>query len=487
MRLVVSLLVILAVSFPGTVVSSSWQDYVSAQDEEVVWANTVRGVIRGKSGMAALQRSAGETYDFQPLLQSLATVTDTKDLILPVGGLGSGRRQDLVDNYIRMIRFDNGERWRRLVLEQTTAVAARFLQRDVYWQIGNEINSWHYGATMSSWADSDETVIGDPLEDIHRMKWDDPDERTQRKEERKQSRNLLKKLKRNNSDVIPLYVEYFLAPTAQAIIEAREHKPEYGSRIKIILGTIANSHSARAQSWLDNLLNYRIRGEFAAQLAGRRVSDVVDIIALHYMVSSPGPEWRDALRSLYGGWLGSGSISGIWSTEEIGKKRATSNHGGAAAISVLSRYIDLWHELGVNPSQGRVNFWGWNLGDSGTRAGDAMHALMSLVGDTQLTPLPEGEVSLYSTGDFEPYFFKTTQGKLVLVQFTADKGRRSSFNGFQIKWGDEGEPRVRAIVFGAGGQAEIEAEVKVENGLLTVNTPAVLSTREVILVIVDHA
>ncbi len=442
---------------------------------------------RGETGFAVLKASTGQTYDFQPLLQSLAAVTNTKDLILPVGGLGSGRRADLVDNYMRMIRYDKGERWRRLVFEQTTAVAARFPQRQVYWQIGNEINSWHYVETMSSWVGSEEIVTRDPIDDIRLMQKKDRGDRTQRRQENKQFKHQLKKLKRNNDDVISLYAEYFLAPTAQAIINARKQNPAYENRIKIVLGTLANAHNERAISWLESLLNYRIRGDYSAQLAGRKVSEFVDVIALHYMVSSPGPEWRTALRDLYGRWLGKGSIRGIWSTEEIGRKRALAGAGGSTAISVLSRYTDLWHELGITPCQGRVNFWGWNLGDSGTQAGDAMQTLMGLVGDTQLIPMNEGEVVLQSTGDFEPYFFKTTQGKIVIVEFAKDKNRHFSFRGFQTKWPGESKPKVKVIVFGQHGQDEIKADLKLEDGLLTVSTADELSSRDVILVIVDRA
>ncbi len=488
MRVTISLLVIMAVSFPGIVMSSSWNDYLSSQDDEVDWAKTVRGVARGETGLAVLKGSGSETYNFQPLLQSLATVTSTKDLIVPVGGLGSGRREDLVDNYMRMIRYDTGQRWRRLIFEQTMAVATRFPQRQVYWQIGNEVNSWHYVETISSWVDSDEIVSRDPLEDIRLMQREDPAEKTRRRQESKEIKRQLKKtIGRNNSDVIPLYVEYFLAPAAQAIINARKQKPEYENRIKIVLGTIANSHNEHARSWLEDLLNYRIRGDYSTQLAGRKVSDVVDIIALNYMASSWGPEWRTAMRGLYGEWLGKGRIRGIWSTEEIGRKRATGGVGGATAISVLSRYLDLWHELGINPCQGRVNFWGWNLGDKETQAGDAMQTLMGLVGDTQLIPMNEGEVVLRSTGDYEPYFFKTNQGKMVIVAFAADKKRSFRFRGFHTKWQGEKEPQVKVIVFGQHGQNELEPELTLKNGLLTVSTRDVLSRGDVILVIVDRA
>ena len=152
---------------------------------------------------------------------------------------------------------------------------------------------------------------------------------------------------------------------------------------------------------------------------------------------------------------------------------------------MLSRYTDLWNELGIDPLQGRVNFWGWNLCDSGTRAGDAMQTLMKLVGDTQLTPMPEGEITLHSTGDYESYFFQTTQGKLVIVQFAANKKSRFSFQGFQTKWQGEREPRVEVIVFNERGQDKLEPELKLANGLLTVSTADVLSTRDVILVVVD--
>jgi len=485
-RAIIVFLAAVALCCPGILLSASWMDYVSTQDEQAAWASTVRGVIRGKTGIAVMQASASESYNFQPLLHSLAAVKGTRDLILPVGGLGSGRRADVVDSYIRMIRYDGGKRWRRLIHQQTREVAARFPGQHVYWQVGNEINSWHFGTSLSGWTDSDEDVSYDPIENIRMLQWDDPDERSQRKEERKQSKNQLKKFNRNNSDVISLYVEYFLAPTAEAIMDARAGGADFGERIKIVLGTIANSHNARAQTWLDSLLNYRIKGEFAPKLAGRKVSEVVDIIALHYMVSSPGPDWHSALRKMYGNWLGNGSITGIWSTEEIGKKRAMSNLGGASAISVLSRYTSLWNELGIDPSQGRVNFWGWNLGNAGTRADDAMQTLMRLVGDTPLTSVAEGDVILQSGGKPESYFFKTAKGQLVLVQFSANQRKSSVFNGFKTPWVGEPPSGITLIVFSASGQHEPEHEVTLENGWLTVSTPAVLSPRDAIMVVVDR-
>ena len=486
MRHFISLVLALGMSFPGIVVSSTWQDYLSTQDGEADWANTVRGAARGKTGLAILKGSTGETYNFLPLLESLEKVTSTKDLIMPIGGLGSGRRQDLMDNYMRMIRYDDGKRWRRLVSEQVTAVAARFPQRDAYWQIGNEINSWHFVESMSPWKDSTEIVSNDPIEDIRLMERGSKDERKSRREDRKKSKGNLKKLKRNNSIVIPLYVEYFLAPTALAIMDARKQAPESAGRIKIVLGSIANSHSGKARSWLESLLNYEIRGDYAEQLAGMKVSEVINIVALHYMVSGPGSKWRDAFPETYGQWMGKGSINGIWSTEEIGRKRATAGLGGATAIIVLARYTDLWHELGINPQQGRANFWGWKLGDRGTRAGEAMQTLTSLIGDTSLIPNHDQEINWNSTGNYESYIFKTTQDKLVLVQFAADKSSHFGFHGFQTKWNGEGEPRVKVIVFGQRGQQELEPEIILESGILTVNTSNNVSPRDVVLIIVDR-
>jgi len=487
MKSILILLLSMAVSAPcAEVPQATWEDYLSTQDGEAEWANTVRGMSRGNSGTGVLRVSTSEAFNFQPLLQSVAQVTGTKDLILPVGGLGSGRRVDIVDNYMRLIRYDNGERWRRLVFEQTTVVAKSSPQRQIYWQIGNEINSWHFLETLEPWLDSDEVVTRDPVEDNRRVRKEDEAERTQRRQKHEKFRRQSKRIERINLDEISLYVEYFLAPTAQAIINARKQDPAYDSRTKIVLGTIANSRNEQARIWLDTLLDYQIRGDYSSQLAGRKVSDVVDIIALHYMASSWGPEWRTSMRGLYEKWLGKGSIRGIWVTEEIGRKRAVAGVGGATAISVLSRYMDLWNELGIDPSQGRVNFWGWNMGDKGTQGSDAMQTFSGLVGDTQLISMAEGEVTLQSTGDYESHIFKTSNEKLLIVAYASEKQGGFRFRGFKTKWNGEKEPQVEVIVFGQQGQTRLEPELTLKNGMLTVSTKDKLTSRDVILVIVDR-
>lgn len=161
-------------------------------------------------------------------------------------------------------------------------------------------------------------------------------------------------------DLARRYVEHSFAPTVDAI--RRASRDIYGSddRIPIMQGSIANGSAADAQAWLHMVLDTQIRGDIAAaDLAGKRVIDLIDYLAVHYIAK--GPFWRRYLDYLYERYIATGKVRGLWSTEEMGG--GGGRFSGPYAVGVPFRFMDWWSRHDWKPRASGIAFWGdwWGL------------------------------------------------------------------------------------------------------------------------------
>ncbi len=332
-----------------------WTAYFSTQDTAVDWADSVRGVGRGQTGLPG--------SDTTSYVQALSDASlRTKNILLPVGGLDAGRNTAHVDTFMTQMSRDRGLSWKAIVYKQAIALTKvpggsnRIAWPRITWQVGNEINSKRMSETLQNWA-KEKGQIPVPNAD-----W-----------------------------VIPAYVEYYLAPTVEAIRKASLKSFGSDNRIPIVLGSIANAYNPKSRRWLNALLDYRVKGTYAPSLANQSVSELVNIISIHYLVSSADENWQQSLDGIWNRWVGRGRVTGLWSTEELGKQRAMRGQGASTALKVTARYLHWWNLRGIPPGNGRVSFWGWRLSPTpGTSAQDGMQALYKVLGPSPVQEIPDG-------------------------------------------------------------------------------------------------
>ena len=125
----------------GTRAQAGWVDYFGAHYGAKEWSSVVR------------THSFGVTEDtYESLSNKLVTELQgypaEEDLVLIVGGLGSGRDPVSVASYLDAIEADGAERWKSNVRQRAQEVANLAGARRVVWQIGNAITSQKYCPSM---------------------------------------------------------------------------------------------------------------------------------------------------------------------------------------------------------------------------------------------------------------------------------------------------------------------------------------------------
>lgn len=475
--------------------SGDWRDYFGNQSRAAPWAGLVRGIGLGTTGLGRLEsdrRPHGrQPADIASLSTQVSGLAATHDVLLPVGGLDSARRQEIVDRYMKLIESDAGQSWKRIVHDQTVAVerAAKNPGR-VYWQVGNEINSRHYDLSFRTWKGEVVAGVSEPPRRQMRERparrrpaapgaeaGNDGDDDGNGERERRSGGTP------NDAAVIPLYVEYLLAPTVEALDGASRELYGAPGRIPIVLGSLANARSAAASQWLDQLLNYKVEGRFAPSLKGKHVYELVDTIAIHYVVSYPGNEWRQTLDRLHTRWVGKGRIHGVWSTEELGRRRALRGLGAATTLRVAFRYLDWALTNNIAPKYARVNFWGADLGDPGTTGDEGMKQLYDWLGKGTVTRLPTGQ----KDGALEHYGLATADNRRkAFVLFPA--GESGSVRVDRIVLPGAPATRQEAHLFAAEGHRVLAAHTQAsQNGSsqLTLDAPLTLQADQTLLVLQD--
>jgi hypothetical protein len=359
-----------------------WAAYFGNHYESTAWASSLRdpgGPGRYGYWLPSARNNARMTTADSGDLQELSRQIARGPVVLNAGGLGSGRDESLVTNFMNDVRRDNAASWKRELAQRVRRVAAVPGASDrIYWQFGNEINGPRMLRNLAQWGGIKNMSGAEAMR-----------------------------------QVIPLYVEYFLAPGVEATRAASREVYGDPGRIHIMLGSLANARNPSSIRWFEQLLDYTIKGDHAKSLAGRKVSEIVDTLSIHYLVSAQDDGWSEIMDSLANKWLGRGSVRGIWSTEELGVRRAQAGLGASTALRVSSRYLDWWQRHGWSADQGHCYFWGAEMGAAGTRANDALNTLYAFTGSSPLLRLPRVEM-----GDFESYLFSVAgDRKRVFIVF----------------------------------------------------------------------
>lgn len=318
------------------------------------------------------RRDSGSPEELRPLLAQ-------GEVVLSVGGLGSGRDVSMVSGFLDEIRDDRAGTWKRELAERVRRVASvPGATERVFWQFGNEINGPRMIENLAAWGglrrgSRAETMTG----------------------------------------IIPLYVEYFLAPGIEAIRAASQDVHGDPGRIHVMLGSLANARNPVFVKWYEQILEYTIQGDYAGSLKGRKVYELVDALSIHYLVTSRDEGWADILDNLAAKWMNRGAIRRIWSTEEGGIKRARAGHGASTALRVTARYLDWWQRHDWSAQQGHCFFWGADQGPAGTRATEALNTLYKFTGRASMTSLARPDID-----SLESYLFDVSgNSKRVLIAF----------------------------------------------------------------------
>lgn len=395
--------------------TASWTEYLGTQDKQAPWARLVRGPGRGVFAPHENASLADSLRQRQFFAGAIQTHLLKADVLVPIGGLGAARDSAEANRFLTQMEVDSGAAWRSLVAANLGSLTSAPAERRIFVQVGNEINSMAYSRVL-------------------------------------QSRTGQARPTANDAAVIALYVEYFLAPTVEAIRGVNAtRKPT------IVLGTIANASSRRSLAFLDSLLGTTIQGWYAPTLAGYRVSDVIQLVAVHYLASWPSRDWRNALRHIHERWVLSGNISGVWATEEIPPRLAEANLGAVAALRVLSRYLDSWLRWGYTPIQGRVSLFAWERGAPGTRAADALGLLWQYLGDGTLTRIRQPSLGEATTAEVYGFTGPSSNKHVVIALHSSAEG--AHVNAISLGTGIKLPARAQVLFYSPTGVRTIEASV----------------------------
>lgn len=364
-----------------------WTSYLGTSNQPVPWGKTVRAPYHYKLGEGLLaQEAVTKIADINLFLEKLSKLAGSHpSVILGIGPTAAnfGEGKEGVDTYRALIRRDGGKSWKKRVTEAASVVhLALGSEGHIYWQIGNEVNA------LTGFS-----------------KLDDPSKKFSTRGEK--------------SDIGP-YVEWVLAPIAEALIEARSAMPATSARLSIMLGSIASARNPKNTQWLEALLDYRIKGTYAPTLRGKAVHEVVDVAALHYLVSRADTDWEARLTGVYNRWVRSGRLDALFLTEEVGKRYAEAGLGGSAAMKVLGRYLYWSAREKVDPEKSRMLPWIlWRVKDE-NNVDQMMTRVYRFLGDTAL------DVTAQRVGRLEAYRLATKDGSKVLgIVFNTQKGAAS--------------------------------------------------------------
>jgi len=184
----------------------------------------------------------------------------------------------------------------------------------VYWEIGNEINSAH----RFSKYDYTGPEAGDGI-------------------------NLID----NAND----YLNYYLAPAVEAIRQAAADKyldpVERAERVKILLGNVTFIRQDETEVFLEAILEGTVGGGYSGY-DGQKGKDLVDILGLHYSRGT-----ASVLDTYYLRWKD--DLDGFWMTEELG-------YGGLGDYGVARlafRFADYWADkVDWHHQYARLCYWG---------------------------------------------------------------------------------------------------------------------------------
>lgn len=385
-----------------------WTDYFGSHYQVEPWAQSVRDP--GGVGVFSVNWTPAM------LEQARDVAEDTgRDIIINSGGLGSGRSQEMVNFFLNRMLLDLGESWKAEIRTKAEHLSVLpHAHERIYWQFGNEINSDRFAETLRNWDPANVTDT-----------------------------SIL------NS--IPYYVEYYLAPGVEALnqVAAEQDAP----RFKVILGSVASYANPKAQQFMQALLNYRVEGLTAPSLKGKTVTELVDVISVHYIATANIDNWHQALDTLKEDVVDNGPVDAIWSTEELGIQRASVGGGAVFGLQVAARYLTWWHQVGWSSEQGRAFLWGADVGNNGQRGIDAMQLLYDAIGDVALVPLAADQLSYQGENLMMLGFAIPDSCKKVIVAFPADQKKTATLSDWSLAASSAENVTAAHLITGQGIQA----------------------------------
>ena len=195
--------------------------------------------------------------------------------------------------------------------------------KHVYWQIGNEVNGLHF----------DPKGLKEKIEATGESRWK----------------------YFNTKEQQDLYVEGYLAPAIESIY--RVSQDVYGDphRIKILLGSAANSYNPNSIQWICDVMDRNIVGTQAPSLVGDPVWKHIDILTIHYPFARGNG--GEVAQEVYERYMQTGKVEGIWITEEHGRQ-------GKGPVTIADRSLQFIHWIAknhLNAEQTRLVWWGTGI------------------------------------------------------------------------------------------------------------------------------
>lgn len=416
---------------------STWTEYFGTHYRQAVWAKTIRDPLPLVNAVFKRKKipEKGKKYD--------------DIVIVDRFGIRGIKLAQSFTNCLTESESNKNEPW-RIFLSNYPKIVAKIAERskNLCWQVGNEINN----LTFSK-------AVGRSLKSVHRLVL-------------------------NDTTLIPLYCEHFLAPAINAVQSAKT-KYNLRSRILTAVGSIANAYTRDSESWTDKLLGYKFRGLLIKAMKGKRVFQVIDLVTPHYIVSASGCNWETKLEPIYRKWLNRGRIAGVWTTEELGKRRARRGEGASTALKLLSRYLYFWARRKIGPDQGRCYFWGWDIGRKGTTADIALRTVYEFLGETPVKFLAATQVKEGAErGEMYTIQSVLNPQRLMVIAFPCERLRSLRIRSLGIPLSKH---QVRltcnCYVFTRNGRKAVEVvPVRLERyGELLFHPPVTLTDEEVLV------
>lgn len=415
------------------------------------WAGWQRSWLTSMTGYSLI--AAPERAD--ALEQKLSERLPQGQLLIPITGYS--RNIERMAEFLNLIYSGNQQAWYDAISLQVATVASHPDSADtVAYQLGNEITVETVSQALRAWAaDNNITVPGNA--------------------------------RAYDSETIPYYVEFYLAPAVQAARAASLTSYGHADAARIVLGSLGDGGTAEARQWLDELLNYQIVGTYAGALSGQRVYEVIDTVSVHYIgnTSNIEPIWND--------WVGQGRIDSLWTTEEIGSRSATNGEGAGRAIRTLADQLHWLYSKDLTPADGRVAFYDWDVNgpNDATSAATSVAALYDFFGDTPFST-EETEVAL---GDEQLVFTRVRltstldPNKRARAYWTEEVSAPHSISEIALSFADwNGSADIELTHFSPSGPRSEQHQLSISNGAaqLVLNQPAVINGRGHAILITAH-
>ncbi|MEW5788174.1 MAG: Ig-like domain-containing protein [Pseudomonadota bacterium] len=365
-----------------------WNEYWSSQWTGASWATMERSWFGYLTGINLLDN----TGKVNSLATEVGNRIQSRDQIVTIAGFGGDSDQEMttMGDLFDLLRAGGLATWQSVVMAQVDALSPLDPDADkLIYQLGNEITKQNFSDTLRAWAASRGITVPGSSQEY-------------------------------DQEMIPYYVEYYLAPTVEAIRQSSLNFYGDEQAVTVALGSIGNGGNAGARAFIDALLDYQVDGTYAPSLAGKKVTDLVHLLTVHYPGSSSN------LDLIWDKWRGVGTLRGLWVTETVGIRAAEAGQGAAVATSELGNHLAWHYHRGMGPDETRVSIYGWDTGNgvAGTAPDEAMKTFHSFFGNAALEVEANYATVTGSASDLETTQFSSVDdGARRVVTVTAASGQ----------------------------------------------------------------